>query len=108
VVLVEAIDRTGRLEPMYMLTLVVNPILKAGVPIITLDVDTTYSNESVHTAQMFLLVAKIQTAHGCSTALSTRTPAYFLSGVSNRTLKGDSRLAAGRASAYPRAIAVTP
>lgn len=72
VVLVEAIDRTGRLEPMDMLTLVINPILKAGVSIITLDDNTTYSKESVNTAQIFLLVAKIQAAHGYSAALSTR------------------------------------
>lgn len=72
VVLVEAIDRTGRLEPMDMLTLVINPILKAGVSIITLDDNTTYSKESVNTAQIFLLVAKIQAAYGYSAALSTR------------------------------------
>ncbi|MDQ0739662.1 recombinase family protein [Pseudomonas sp. W4I3] len=72
VVLVEAIDRTGRLEPMDMLTLVINPILKAGVSIITLDDNITYSKESVNTAQIFLLVAKIQAAHGYSAALSTR------------------------------------
>lgn len=72
VVLVEAIDRTGRLEPMDMLTLVINPILKAGVSIITLDDNTTYSQASVNTAQIFLLVAKIQAAHGYSAALSAR------------------------------------
>lgn len=72
VVLVEAIDRTGRLEPMDMLTLVINPILKAGVSIITLDDSTTYSKESVNTAQIFLLVAKIQAAHGYSETLSRR------------------------------------
>lgn len=72
VVLVEAIDRAGRLEALDMLTLIIAPILKAGVSIITLDDGTKYTKESVGGTQIFLLVAKIQAAHGYSQALSRR------------------------------------
>lgn len=72
VVLVEAIDRTGRLPALEMLSKVITPILEAGVSIITLDDNTTYSMESANTAQLFLLVAKIQAAHSYSDALSRR------------------------------------
>lgn len=72
VVLVEAIDRTGRLPALEMLSRVITPILQAGVSIVTLDDNTTYSMESANTAQIFLLVAKIQAAHGYSETLSRR------------------------------------
>lgn len=72
VVLVEAIDRTGRLPALEMLSRVITPILQAGVSIVTLDDNTTYSKESANTAQIFLLVAKIQAAHGYSETLSRR------------------------------------
>lgn len=72
VVLVEAIDRAGRLEPLDMLTLIISPILKAGVSIITLDDGTEYTKASVGGTQIFLLVAKIQAAHGYSKSLSSR------------------------------------
>ncbi|ETK18226.1 recombinase [Pseudomonas sp. FH4] len=77
VVLVEAIDRTGRLQALDMLTQVIAPILQAGVSIITLDDNTTYTKESVGGAQIFLLVAKIQAAHGYSQALSERVAASY-------------------------------
>ena len=77
VVLVEAIDRTGRLQALDMLTQVIAPILQAGVSIITLDDNTTYTRESVGGAQIFLLVAKIQAAHGYSQALSERVSASY-------------------------------
>ena len=60
VVLVEAIDRTGRLQPLDMITQVIGPILNAGVSIITLDDNTVYTKDSVGGSQIFLLVAKIQ------------------------------------------------
>jgi DNA invertase Pin-like site-specific DNA recombinase len=72
VVLVEALDRAGRLEPLDMLTLIIAPILKAGVSIITLDDDMEYTKASVGGTQIFLLVAKIQAAHGYSQALARR------------------------------------
>ncbi|PKA72862.1 DNA invertase Pin-like site-specific DNA recombinase [Pseudomonas baetica] len=77
VVLVEAIDRTGRLQALDMLTQVIAPILQAGVSIITLDDNTTYTKESVGGSQIFLLVAKIQAAHGYSRSLSERVSASY-------------------------------
>jgi DNA invertase Pin-like site-specific DNA recombinase len=77
VVLVEAIDRTGRLPALDMLGKVIAPILQAGISIITLDDNTTYTNESAGGPQIFLLIAKIQAAHGYSKQLSERTKASY-------------------------------
>lgn len=77
VVLVEAIDRTGRLPALDMLNEVIAPILKAGVSIITLDDNTTYTIDSVGGTQIFLLIAKIQAAHGYSKQLSERVTASY-------------------------------
>ncbi len=93
VVLVEAIDRTGRLPSMEMLSKVITPILTAGVSIITLDDNTTYTKESVNTAQLFLLVAKIQAAHDYSKALSRRVKGSY---KKRRALAKESGLAPKR------------
>lgn len=77
VVLVEAIDRTGRLHPLEMLNKVITPILAAGVSIITLDDQVTYTHESAASGHLFLLVAKIQAAYGYSKQLSERTKASY-------------------------------
>lgn len=77
VVLVEAIDRTGRLQTFDMLMKVLGPILEAGVSIITLDDSTTYTKESINASQMYLLVAKIQAAHSYSEALSRRVSVSY-------------------------------
>jgi DNA invertase Pin-like site-specific DNA recombinase len=77
VVLVEAIDRTGRLPALDMLNEVIAPILKAGVSIVTLDDNTTYTIDSVGGSQIFLLIAKIQAAHGYSKQLSERVTASY-------------------------------
>lgn len=77
VVLVEAIDRTGRLETLDMLNKVIAPILYAGVSLITLDDNTTYSRESVNSPQIHLLLAKIQAAYGYSKQLSERVTASY-------------------------------
>ncbi|WP_438279936.1 recombinase family protein [Pseudomonas alabamensis] len=76
-VLVEAIDRTGRLSPMRMLREVISPIIESGVSIITLDDGVTYDQTSVEGGHLFLLVAKIQAAHSYSKALSERTKASY-------------------------------
>lgn len=78
VVLVEALDRTGRLPPLQMLTKIISPILEAGVSIITLDDNTEYTKASVGGTQIFLLVAKIQAAHGYSETLSRRVAASYI------------------------------
>lgn len=77
VVLVEAIDRTGRLSPMRMLRDIISPIIESGVSITTLDDGVTYNRDSVEGGHLFLLVAKIQAAHGYSKALSERTKASY-------------------------------
>ncbi|WP_312931493.1 recombinase family protein [Pseudomonas sp.] len=78
VVLVEAIDRTGRLHPLDMLNKVITPILAAGVSIITLDDGVTYTHDSAASGHLFLLVAKIQAAYGYSKSLSERTKASYV------------------------------
>lgn len=76
VVLVEAIDRTGRMDTVAMLDLL-TPILKAGVSIITLDDGNTYNRESVNGSHIYMLMAKIQAAHQYSAALSRRITATY-------------------------------
>lgn len=72
VVLVEAIDRTGRMDTVDMLELL-TPILKAGVALITLDDGNTYTRESVNGSHIYLLIGKIQTANQYSARLSHLT-----------------------------------
>lgn len=72
VVLVEAIDRTGRMDTVDMLDLL-TPILKAGVALITLDDGNTYTRESVNGSHIYLLIGKIQTANQYSARLSHLT-----------------------------------
>jgi DNA invertase Pin-like site-specific DNA recombinase len=72
-VLVEAIDRTGRLPAMTMFSKIIDPILTAGVEIITLDDGVVYSEKSLNEGgQIHLLVAKIQAARQYSDNLSRR------------------------------------
>ncbi|MBF8740221.1 recombinase family protein [Pseudomonas guariconensis] len=72
VVLVEAIDRAGRLHTGDMLGDVILPIVKAGVSIITLDDGAVYDWASINTPQSHLLLAKIQAAQQYSDNLSRR------------------------------------
>lgn len=76
VVLVEAMDRTGRLPPLDMID-IIKPVLKAGIAIITLDDGNKFDEESLSGPQIYLLVAKIQAAHGYSKTLSERTKASY-------------------------------
>ncbi|QHG66229.1 recombinase family protein [Pseudomonas putida] len=76
-VLVEAIDRTGRLPAFEMIAEVLKPILYAGVNIVTLDDQIEYTKESVNNGHLHLLAAKIQAAHSYSKALSERTKASY-------------------------------
>ncbi|AJE22610.1 recombinase family protein [Azotobacter chroococcum] len=71
VVLCEAWDRIGRLEPLQMIGILSN-ILKAGVNIITLDDGTEYTRESANGPHLFLLAAKVQQANLFSENLSRR------------------------------------
>ncbi|WP_322616405.1 recombinase family protein [Pseudomonas sp. BIC9C] len=76
VVLVEAIDRTGRMDTVDMLDLL-TPILKAGVSITTLDDGNTYNRTSVNGSHIYMLMAKIQAANQYSETLSRRVTASY-------------------------------
>lgn len=76
-VLVEAIDRAGRMETADMLGDLILPILRQGVSIITLDDCVAYTKDSINTPQIHLLMAKIQAAWGYSKSLSERTRASY-------------------------------
>lgn len=78
VILVEAMDRVGRLEPMDMIP-ILSRIVKAGVDIVTLDDGIRYNRESANTNHLFLLVAKVQQAHQYSDTLSRRMKASYSS-----------------------------
>lgn len=75
-VLLEAIDRATRRGALDAFDLLA-PILRAGVSIVTIDDGTEYTEQSLNGTQIFLLVAKIQAAHGYSKALSERVTASY-------------------------------
>ena len=72
VVLIEALDRAGRLPLMQMLNRVITPILEAGVSLVTMDDGFTYTAESLDGVHAHVLVAKIQAANQFSERLSER------------------------------------
>jgi DNA invertase Pin-like site-specific DNA recombinase len=78
VVLVEAIDRAGRMDMLAMLE-ILTPILKAGVSLITLDDKTVYDRASLNGSHIYMLAAKIQSAFNYSEALSVRMKASYKS-----------------------------
>lgn len=75
-ILIEAIDRAGRLEPLDMLQLV-KQIVKAGVDLVTLDDGVRYDRQSANNNHLFLLAAKFQQAHQYSENLSRRVLAAY-------------------------------
>lgn len=70
-VLIEAIDRAGRLAPSVMLNLLTE-IVNAGVSLVSLDDGVIYDDNPARSNNLFLLVAKVQQAHQYSDALSRR------------------------------------
>ncbi|MQT34688.1 recombinase family protein [Pseudomonas helleri] len=70
-VLIEAIDRAGRLAPSVMLNLLTE-IVNAGVSLVSLDDGVVYDDNPARSNNLFLLVAKVQQAHQYSDALSRR------------------------------------
>ncbi|MBI6947308.1 recombinase family protein [Pseudomonas koreensis] len=78
-VLVEAIDRAGRLDVLDMLTRVIAPILRADVSIITLDDGMVYTRESLNGGHIYILLGKIQAARQYSDNLSRRLKGSFAS-----------------------------
>lgn len=75
-ILIEAMDRAGRLAPMDMLTLI-NKILSAGVTIHTLADHMSYDSQNVNRENLFMLIAKIQQAYEYSQELSRRLKASY-------------------------------
>lgn len=71
VLLVEAVDRLGRLNHVEM-TALIGGILNAGVDIVTLDDNQRYTFERLNSDGAWLLTGKIQQAHSYSDALSRR------------------------------------
>jgi len=71
VLLVEAVDRLGRLDHVDM-TALIGGILKAGVDIVTLDDNQRYDSERMNADGAWLLTGKIQQAHSYSDSLSRR------------------------------------
>lgn len=77
-VLVEAIDRTGRLLVLDMLSIIVSPILRAGVSIVTLEDNTVFTEASLNEGgHIYILVGKIQAARQYSDNLSRRLTASY-------------------------------
>lgn len=70
-ILIEAVDRMGRLEPMDMLVLL-QKIVKAGVNIVTLDDNAEYNVDSLNGGLLQLLIGKFQQANQYSKNLSRR------------------------------------
>ncbi|MFJ4051559.1 recombinase family protein [Pseudomonas hunanensis] len=77
-VLVEAIDRTGRLPVLDMLSIIVSPILRAGVSIVTLEDNLVFTEASLNEGgHIYILVGKIQAARQYSDNLSRRLTASY-------------------------------
>lgn len=76
-VLVESIDRAGRLDTLDMLTRVIAPILDVGVSIITLDDNVVYTRQSLDGGSIYILLGKIQAARQYSDNLSRRLTASY-------------------------------
>lgn len=77
-VLVEAIDRTGRLPVLDMLSNIVSPILRAGVSIVTLEDSLVFTEASLNEGgHIYILVGKIQAARQYSDNLSRRLTASY-------------------------------
>lgn len=70
-ILIEAIDRAGRLAPSIMLNLLTE-IVNVGVSLVSLDDGIVYDSNPANSNNLFLLVAKVQQAHQYSDALSRR------------------------------------
>jgi DNA invertase Pin-like site-specific DNA recombinase len=78
VLLIEAFDRLGRLEPLEMVSLVTG-IVTAGIDIHTLQDNAVYDLKRLNenSGALFILVGKVQAAHDYSKQLSTRLTASY-------------------------------
>lgn len=88
VLVVEAVDRLGRLDHVDM-TALIGGILKAGVDIVTLDDNQRYNYGRLKADGAWLLTGKIQQAHSYSDALSRRLIKSYESRV-EKAKRGES------------------
>lgn len=70
-ILIEAFDRATRQKPLDAID-TIKPILKAGVAIVTLDDGNMITEAHLDDSPFYILVGKIQAAHGYSKQLSRR------------------------------------
>lgn len=98
VLLVEAIDRISRLEPLDGLQDVIFALVRAGIRIVTLEDGQEYSRETItdDTSKLVVLVVKIGEAHRYGKRLATRVGAAHL--------KREQDLQAG----VPRSVGLLP
>ncbi|WP_417526359.1 recombinase family protein [Marinomonas shanghaiensis] len=79
VLLIEALDRLGRLPATKMLTLFLN-IIESGVTIITLEDEQEYNEATIKDQQslLYILIGKVQAANDYSERLSRRVKAAWV------------------------------
>ena len=70
-ILIEAMDRLGRLEPLDMFS-ILNQIFSKGISITTLDDGVVYTKESSNQDKLYLLAGKAKQAYDYSVNLSNR------------------------------------
>jgi DNA invertase Pin-like site-specific DNA recombinase len=75
-VLVEAVDRAGRLDMLGMLE-ILGKVLRAGVTIVTLSDDVTYTRASLDGGHIYVLIGKIQAAREYSNSISRNLKGSF-------------------------------
>jgi DNA invertase Pin-like site-specific DNA recombinase len=71
IILIESIDRVGRLPIEEMLPILLS-MVKHGITIITLEDGTKYNKQSINDGNIFVLAGKTQAAHAYSKQLSNR------------------------------------
>jgi DNA invertase Pin-like site-specific DNA recombinase len=71
IILLESIDRAGRLPIEEMLPILLS-MVKHGITLITLEDGVKYNKQSMHDGAIFILAGKTQAAHAYSKQLSNR------------------------------------
>lgn len=73
---IEAIDRLSRAAVLDAFE-VISKILRSGITLITLEDNQIYTQNSINSSQLYILVGKIQAAHDYSVKLSQRVSAAW-------------------------------
>jgi DNA invertase Pin-like site-specific DNA recombinase len=77
VLLVEAIDRLSRQEPIDALERVVFALVRSGVAIVDLEAQDVYDRESLRKNKLVMLVLRCQAAHDYSSRLGRRLDVHW-------------------------------